>query len=65
MLLPAQWILILFVPFQVNEYLKDIVAQEQRKRETQSAEPAGSPRVGVFFPPLLSSPSFNTSQHYT
>ncbi|XP_044056626.1 calmodulin-regulated spectrin-associated protein 2a isoform X2 [Siniperca chuatsi] len=29
---------------KVNEYLKDTVAQEQRKRETQSAEPAGSPR---------------------
>ncbi|XP_071342054.1 calmodulin-regulated spectrin-associated protein 2a isoform X2 [Trachinotus anak] len=29
---------------KVNEYLKDIVAQEQRKKETQSAEPAGSPR---------------------
>ncbi|XP_074490684.1 calmodulin-regulated spectrin-associated protein 2a isoform X2 [Sebastes fasciatus] len=29
---------------KVNEYLKDVVAQEQRKRETQSAEPAGSPR---------------------
>ncbi|XP_068445647.1 calmodulin-regulated spectrin-associated protein 2a isoform X3 [Clinocottus analis] len=30
---------------KVNEYLKDIVAQEQRNRETQSAEPAGSPRA--------------------
>uniref|UniRef100_A0A3B4TVC0 Calmodulin regulated spectrin-associated protein family, member 2a n=1 Tax=Seriola dumerili TaxID=41447 RepID=A0A3B4TVC0_SERDU len=30
---------------KVNEYLKDIVAQEQRKKETQSAEPAGSPRA--------------------
>ncbi|XP_071374988.1 calmodulin-regulated spectrin-associated protein 2a [Centroberyx affinis] len=29
---------------KVNEYLKDVVAQEQRKKETQSAEPAGSPR---------------------
>ncbi|XP_010769218.1 calmodulin-regulated spectrin-associated protein 2-like [Notothenia coriiceps] len=29
---------------KVNEYLKDVVAQEQRKSETQSAEPAGSPR---------------------
>ncbi|XP_051233377.1 calmodulin-regulated spectrin-associated protein 2a isoform X2 [Dicentrarchus labrax] len=29
---------------KVNEYLKDIVAQEQRKRETQNAEPVGSPR---------------------
>ncbi|XP_068563602.1 calmodulin-regulated spectrin-associated protein 2a isoform X1 [Cebidichthys violaceus] len=29
---------------KVNEYLKDVVAQEQRKREMQSAEPAGSPR---------------------
>ncbi|XP_038571556.1 calmodulin-regulated spectrin-associated protein 2a isoform X2 [Micropterus salmoides] len=29
---------------KVNEYLKETVAQEQRKRETQSAEPAGSPR---------------------
>uniref|UniRef100_A0A8C4GES8 Calmodulin regulated spectrin-associated protein family, member 2a n=1 Tax=Dicentrarchus labrax TaxID=13489 RepID=A0A8C4GES8_DICLA len=32
---------------KVNEYLKDIVAQEQRKRETQNAEPVGSPRVGA------------------
>uniref|UniRef100_A0A8C9WYZ2 Calmodulin regulated spectrin-associated protein family, member 2a n=1 Tax=Sander lucioperca TaxID=283035 RepID=A0A8C9WYZ2_SANLU len=32
---------------KVNEYLKDIVAQEQRMRETQSADPAGSPRVGA------------------
>uniref|UniRef100_A0A672J7M5 Calmodulin regulated spectrin-associated protein family, member 2a n=1 Tax=Salarias fasciatus TaxID=181472 RepID=A0A672J7M5_SALFA len=30
---------------KVNEYLKDIVAQEQRKKETQSAETAGSPRA--------------------
>uniref|UniRef100_A0A8D0CNZ4 Calmodulin regulated spectrin-associated protein family, member 2a n=1 Tax=Sander lucioperca TaxID=283035 RepID=A0A8D0CNZ4_SANLU len=30
---------------KVNEYLKDIVAQEQRMRETQSADPAGSPRA--------------------
>ncbi|XP_019112272.2 calmodulin-regulated spectrin-associated protein 2a isoform X3 [Larimichthys crocea] len=30
---------------KVNEYLKDVVTQEQRKRETQSAEPAGSPRA--------------------
>ncbi|XP_067370009.1 calmodulin-regulated spectrin-associated protein 2a isoform X2 [Channa argus] len=30
---------------KVNEYLKDIMAQEQRKKETQSAEPAGSPRT--------------------
>ncbi|XP_076581665.1 calmodulin-regulated spectrin-associated protein 2a isoform X3 [Chaetodon auriga] len=30
---------------KVNEYLKDIVTQEQRKRETPSAEPAGSPRA--------------------
>ncbi|XP_029355903.1 calmodulin-regulated spectrin-associated protein 2a [Echeneis naucrates] len=30
---------------QVNEYLKDILAQEQRKKETQGAEPAGSPRA--------------------
>ncbi|XP_041862050.1 calmodulin-regulated spectrin-associated protein 2a isoform X4 [Melanotaenia boesemani] len=29
---------------KVNEYLKDIVAQEQKKKEAQSAEPAGSPR---------------------
>ncbi|XP_033936949.1 calmodulin-regulated spectrin-associated protein 2a isoform X4 [Pseudochaenichthys georgianus] len=29
---------------KVNEYLKDVVAQQQRKSETQSAEPAGSPR---------------------
>ncbi|XP_058494942.1 calmodulin-regulated spectrin-associated protein 2a isoform X3 [Solea solea] len=30
---------------KVNEYLKDIVAQEQKKKETQNAEPAGSPRA--------------------
>uniref|UniRef100_G3P267 Calmodulin regulated spectrin-associated protein family, member 2a n=1 Tax=Gasterosteus aculeatus aculeatus TaxID=481459 RepID=G3P267_GASAC len=30
---------------KVNEYLKDVVAQDQRKRETEGAEPAGSPRV--------------------
>ncbi|XP_040039645.2 calmodulin-regulated spectrin-associated protein 2a isoform X3 [Gasterosteus aculeatus] len=30
---------------KVNEYLKDVVAQDQRKRETESAEPAGSPRA--------------------
>ncbi|XP_039667224.1 calmodulin-regulated spectrin-associated protein 2a isoform X4 [Perca fluviatilis] len=30
---------------KVNEYLKDIVAQEQRMRETQSTDPAGSPRA--------------------
>ncbi|XP_034387174.1 calmodulin-regulated spectrin-associated protein 2a isoform X2 [Cyclopterus lumpus] len=30
---------------KVNEYLKDIVAQEQRNRDTQSTEPAGSPRA--------------------
>ncbi|XP_039984098.1 calmodulin-regulated spectrin-associated protein 2a isoform X2 [Xiphias gladius] len=30
---------------KVNEHLKDIVAQEQRKKETQTAEPAGSPRA--------------------
>ncbi|KAM8746360.1 calmodulin-regulated spectrin-associated protein 2a isoform 2-T2 [Acanthopagrus schlegelii] len=29
---------------KVNEYLKDTVLQEQRKKETQSAESAGSPR---------------------
>ncbi|XP_049444072.1 calmodulin-regulated spectrin-associated protein 2a isoform X1 [Epinephelus fuscoguttatus] len=29
---------------KVNEYLKEVISQEQRKRETQSAEPAGSPR---------------------
>ncbi|XP_035503043.1 calmodulin-regulated spectrin-associated protein 2a isoform X1 [Scophthalmus maximus] len=29
---------------KVNEYLKDTVAQEQRKKETQSADPAESPR---------------------
>ncbi|XP_061594477.1 calmodulin-regulated spectrin-associated protein 2a isoform X3 [Cololabis saira] len=29
---------------KVNEYLKEVVAQEQKK-ETQSAEPAGSPRA--------------------
>uniref|UniRef100_A0A3Q3BTB1 Calmodulin regulated spectrin-associated protein family, member 2a n=1 Tax=Haplochromis burtoni TaxID=8153 RepID=A0A3Q3BTB1_HAPBU len=30
---------------KVNEYLKEIVAQEQRKKETQGTEPAGSPRA--------------------
>ncbi|XP_030582618.1 calmodulin-regulated spectrin-associated protein 2a isoform X5 [Archocentrus centrarchus] len=30
---------------KVNEYLKETVAQEQRKKETQGAEPAGSPRA--------------------
>uniref|UniRef100_A0A671Z434 Calmodulin regulated spectrin-associated protein family, member 2a n=1 Tax=Sparus aurata TaxID=8175 RepID=A0A671Z434_SPAAU len=30
---------------KVNEYLKDTVLQEQRKKETQSAETAGSPRA--------------------
>uniref|UniRef100_A0A3Q2PS79 Calmodulin regulated spectrin-associated protein family, member 2a n=1 Tax=Fundulus heteroclitus TaxID=8078 RepID=A0A3Q2PS79_FUNHE len=30
---------------KVNEYLKDIVAQEQKKKETQSAEQTGSPRA--------------------
>ncbi|XP_076007477.1 calmodulin-regulated spectrin-associated protein 2a isoform X2 [Genypterus blacodes] len=30
---------------KVNEHLKDILAQEQRKNETPSAEPAGSPRA--------------------
>uniref|UniRef100_A0A8D3DVN0 Calmodulin regulated spectrin-associated protein family, member 2a n=1 Tax=Scophthalmus maximus TaxID=52904 RepID=A0A8D3DVN0_SCOMX len=30
---------------KVNEYLKDTVAQEQRKKETQSADPAESPRA--------------------
>uniref|UniRef100_A0A3Q4G342 Calmodulin regulated spectrin-associated protein family, member 2a n=1 Tax=Neolamprologus brichardi TaxID=32507 RepID=A0A3Q4G342_NEOBR len=30
---------------KVNEYLKEIVAQEQRKKETQGSEPAGSPRA--------------------
>ncbi|KAM9848528.1 calmodulin-regulated spectrin-associated protein 2a [Aulostomus maculatus] len=29
---------------KVNDYLKDIVAQDKRKKESQSAEPAGSPR---------------------
>ncbi|KAM7013203.1 calmodulin-regulated spectrin-associated protein 2a [Tautogolabrus adspersus] len=29
---------------KVNEYLKDFLVQEQRKKETQSNEPAGSPR---------------------
>ncbi|XP_042371673.1 calmodulin-regulated spectrin-associated protein 2a isoform X2 [Plectropomus leopardus] len=29
---------------KVNEYLKDVISQEQRKKETQSTEPAGSPR---------------------
>ncbi|XP_033477679.2 calmodulin-regulated spectrin-associated protein 2a isoform X1 [Epinephelus lanceolatus] len=29
---------------KVNEYLKEVISREQRKRETQSAEPAGSPR---------------------
>uniref|UniRef100_A0A7N8Y438 Calmodulin regulated spectrin-associated protein family, member 2a n=1 Tax=Mastacembelus armatus TaxID=205130 RepID=A0A7N8Y438_9TELE len=32
---------------KVMEHLKDIVIHEQRKKETQSADPAGSPRVGV------------------
>lgn len=50
MLLVAQLILIFLSSlFQVNEYLKETVAQEQRKKETQGAEPAGSPRVGVLF----------------
>uniref|UniRef100_A0A669CL49 Calmodulin regulated spectrin-associated protein family, member 2a n=1 Tax=Oreochromis niloticus TaxID=8128 RepID=A0A669CL49_ORENI len=30
---------------KVNEYLKEIVAQEQRKKETQGTETAGSPRA--------------------
>ncbi|XP_033477681.2 calmodulin-regulated spectrin-associated protein 2a isoform X4 [Epinephelus lanceolatus] len=30
---------------KVNEYLKEVISREQRKRETQSAEPAGSPRA--------------------
>ncbi|PWA28561.1 hypothetical protein CCH79_00013482, partial [Gambusia affinis] len=30
---------------KVNEYLKDVVAQEQKKKETQSAEQTGSPRA--------------------
>ncbi|XP_042371681.1 calmodulin-regulated spectrin-associated protein 2a isoform X3 [Plectropomus leopardus] len=30
---------------KVNEYLKDVISQEQRKKETQSTEPAGSPRA--------------------
>uniref|UniRef100_A0A4W6D6S3 Calmodulin regulated spectrin-associated protein family, member 2a n=1 Tax=Lates calcarifer TaxID=8187 RepID=A0A4W6D6S3_LATCA len=34
---------------KVNEYLKDVVAQEQKKKETQSTEPAGSPRVSYVF----------------
>uniref|UniRef100_A0A1A7YXA6 Calmodulin regulated spectrin-associated protein family, member 2 n=2 Tax=Iconisemion striatum TaxID=60296 RepID=A0A1A7YXA6_9TELE len=29
---------------KVNEFLKDVVAQEQKKKETQSAEQTGSPR---------------------
>ncbi|XP_072245433.1 calmodulin-regulated spectrin-associated protein 2a isoform X2 [Leuresthes tenuis] len=29
---------------KVNEYLKDVAAQDQKKKEIQSAEPAGSPR---------------------
>uniref|UniRef100_A0A667X2W5 Calmodulin regulated spectrin-associated protein family, member 2a n=1 Tax=Myripristis murdjan TaxID=586833 RepID=A0A667X2W5_9TELE len=33
---------------KVNEYLKDIITQEQRKKETQSTEPAGSPRVASY-----------------
>nr|XP_020483426.1 calmodulin-regulated spectrin-associated protein 2-like [Labrus bergylta] len=40
----------------VNEYLKDFLVQEQRKKETPSNEPAGSPRVGVS---LLSFPFFS------
>lgn len=38
---------------QVNEYLKDVMAQEQKKKETQSAEQTGGPRVGVLFSVLL------------
>ncbi|XP_023195071.1 calmodulin-regulated spectrin-associated protein 2 isoform X5 [Xiphophorus maculatus] len=30
---------------KINEYLKDVVAQEQKKKETQSAEQTGSPRA--------------------
>ncbi|XP_027883778.1 calmodulin-regulated spectrin-associated protein 2a isoform X6 [Xiphophorus couchianus] len=30
---------------KVNEYLKDVIAQEQKKKETQSAEQTGSPRA--------------------
>lgn len=33
---------------KVNEYLKDILVQEQRKRETQTPESAGSPRVRIY-----------------
>ncbi|MEQ2213104.1 Calmodulin-regulated spectrin-associated protein 2, partial [Xenoophorus captivus] len=43
---------------KVNEFLKDAVAQEQKK-ETQSAEQTGSPRVGVSL--LLFSCSCNIS----
>uniref|UniRef100_A0A3Q3JY54 Calmodulin regulated spectrin-associated protein family, member 2a n=1 Tax=Monopterus albus TaxID=43700 RepID=A0A3Q3JY54_MONAL len=32
---------------KVNEYLKGIMAREQRKKETQGAEHAGSPRVSA------------------
>lgn len=33
---------------QVNEYLKDVMTQEQKKKETQNAEQTGGPRVSVF-----------------
>lgn len=35
--------------WQVTEYLKEVMVQEQKKKETQGSEPAGSPRVGVVF----------------
>lgn len=56
---------LVFFFFQVNEYLKDIVAHEQRKKETQTAEPAGCPRVGItsfFTLPAFSTPP-NTHKH--
>lgn len=40
--------LCLYFSIQVNEYLKDVMAQEQKKKETQSAEQTGGPRVGAF-----------------
>lgn len=35
--------------WQVTEYLKEVMMQEQKKKETQGSELAGSPRVGVVF----------------
>lgn len=44
-----QCLLLFFITLQVNEYLKDVLIQEQKTRETQSVEPAGTSQVGVFF----------------